>query len=910
MAVIFPLTSLGAEVLPGENPVQFRNSLHRINHRASGPGPISIPNLTSSISDGLEKSTLSFGDLLVSESISPANFTQDNSDIAALRGGRTVAAWEDDRQGPSAVFIQIFDNDGNLLGSNAALISGNDTHLAIPKICADTAGYFYAVWREETGGFLQAARFDSLAIPTTSVFFISDTLSGGYAGEFDAACLPDGRLVVVWEDYSPDNNIVFQVFTSSGGPSTVATMVNSDGLPVKHWSPAVAVTNNNDCAFAWEDYRNGSPDIFFRRFNSLGIPYAAEISLIDAGAPDSGRYLPSLAFSPLDDFVAAWVDLRDGQNIYMQKVTASGSLDGSNALLSTETSGYPNWEVDLGINLSGHFLAVWALYGIDRAILLQRFTSGVQFEGSPLAVSGTDSFLRFGPAISANSSGNSAIIWTDLSSGSHDVFGAFYASDGGEVKSAFAINDDTTGSPSDQPDVVRFDPFEWTVVFTDKRYDAGDIMMQQIYVGGSLSGVNRRINGDMTGGAQSQPAVAANFERILVSWTDEREGAVSGQNIFCRFSHPQYVITDEMVVNDDASGSAAHYESDCAVSDNGISLVVWTDTRTGNAKTYGQLIDEDFQKLGTNFLIGPSAPAESGESPKVSDDANGDFIVTYLNRLNSGGPSVEAIQVTAGGSVTELFQFPADVGGYQIDAFDAGVNYNDEVVLVWHGSAGDQKELLLTTLDYSGNIISTSSAITDNVDSKPGMPDISVDNLGYVLVTWIDHRTGSPSPFRQLFEPTFTPLQSNLPVYSAAGNFMQQPATAGFQGRGIFIWADARDNGLNIYASQEIYEPTDVDNNGNTLPVAFELSQNYPNPFNPSTAIRFSMNKTGQVRLEIFNVLGQKVRTLIDNLYPAGSHSVIWDAADDDGRKVSSGVYLYRLENGEESFTRRMTFIK
>ncbi len=94
------------------------------------------------------------------------------------------------------------------------------------------------------------------------------------------------------------------------------------------------------------------------------------------------------------------------------------------------------------------------------------------------------------------------------------------------------------------------------------------------------------------------------------------------------------------------------------------------------------------------------------------------------------------------------------------------------------------------------------------------------------------------------------------------------------------------------------------------LPTDFELKQNYPNPFNPTTTIVYSLPQAEQVSLEVFNVNGQKVRTLIDGFVEAGDHLIVWDSKDDNNKKVASGVYLYKLTAGEYSSSQKMTLMK
>ena len=96
---------------------------------------------------------------------------------------------------------------------------------------------------------------------------------------------------------------------------------------------------------------------------------------------------------------------------------------------------------------------------------------------------------------------------------------------------------------------------------------------------------------------------------------------------------------------------------------------------------------------------------------------------------------------------------------------------------------------------------------------------------------------------------------------------------------------------------------------GRALPARFALGQNYPNPFNPSTIIPYQLAASSQVRLEVFNLLGQRIATLVDGERPAGFHTATWTATDGAGRAVGAGVYIYRMTVGMESQTGRMVLL-
>lgn len=145
--------------------------------------------------------------------------------------------------------------------------------------------------------------------------------------------------------------------------------------------------------------------------------------------------------------------------------------------------------------------------------------------------------------------------------------------------------------------------------------------------------------------------------------------------------------------------------------------------------------------------------------------------------------------------------------------------------------------------------------------------------------------------------PPVWPLPENLAYTNAS---LQSAGTDGF------ALGD-----LNWFPTQKAaWLLTDVRPVDNAVPQEFSLDQNFPNPFNPTTQIGFSLKTNEQVRLVVYNMLGQQVRTLVnDNLAP-GTYSVTWNGQDDLGRQVASGAYIYRLQSKSVSLTRSMMLLK
>ncbi|MCP4568474.1 MAG: T9SS type A sorting domain-containing protein, partial [FCB group bacterium] len=93
-------------------------------------------------------------------------------------------------------------------------------------------------------------------------------------------------------------------------------------------------------------------------------------------------------------------------------------------------------------------------------------------------------------------------------------------------------------------------------------------------------------------------------------------------------------------------------------------------------------------------------------------------------------------------------------------------------------------------------------------------------------------------------------------------------------------------------------------------PTTFELGQNFPNPFNPATTIPVELERSSRIDLQVYDILGRRQKTVLSAILPAGSHDLIWDGSDDQGRDVPSGIYFYRLRTDQRQSTRKMILLR
>ena len=186
----------------------------------------------------------------------------------------------------------------------------------------------------------------------------------------------------------------------------------------------------------------------------------------------------------------------------------------------------------------------------------------------------------------------------------------------------------------------------------------------------------------------------------------------------------------------------------------------------------------------------------------------------------------------------------------------------------------------LEAREADGNLLSSGaerSTLFLSSDRTPGKLDIGamkVDGVG---------SSGEGALVELVFKTTETPVATDFQI-----------------AEGVLVGLDGN---IDLLTQIEI-------GNLKALPDRTALSQNMPNPFNPSTTIEYQIAEAGQVRLVVYNLLGQEVRVLLDARTEAGHYTATWDGRDELGRQVASGIYLYRLQAADFSASRRMMLLK
>lgn len=202
----------------------------------------------------------------------------------------------------------------------------------------------------------------------------------------------------------------------------------------------------------------------------------------------------------------------------------------------------------------------------------------------------------------------------------------------------------------------------------------------------------------------------------------------------------------------------------------------------------------------------------------------------------------------------------------------------------------------------------------DNLSPTTPLPKIATKVSGKVTIEWSDPVDDDFNYF-QVYRGTkeYFDVSIAKPVARLVEtNFMENLSTIGekYYYKITTVDFSGNESPYSLEISEDNVITSIGDDNNKNLPNVFRLDQNYPNPFNPSTHISYQLPKSVFVNLTIYNVLGVRIRNLVNDWEPSGFYEVEWDGKDGSGNDVSSGIYIYRITAGKFSESKKMAFMK
>lgn len=864
-------------------------------------------------------------DKVVNEDDFASTFDQKNPSVCIFPDRSFVTVWEDERNGDLDIYAQKYAFDGAMQGVNfEAAEEGfpKDQYLPRVSLLSDTS--FVVVWVDEESFVIYGRIYDDNLAPLGSSFQISDSpldystwapaVSSGHNGEF----------VVVWEDTRSGSNIYLRRFDSSGSPLGSSLKVNDDAGERLHLSPDVSVDTSGIFVVVWEDFRNLDADIFAQRFDSDGAMLGSNV-LVNVDSLSEDQYTPSVAMGWNGRFAVSWVDLRREDAFIFARSLSFGSPTGDTHLFTvgSQVGTVVQESPQIASDTLDRFIVSWTEYTpLSLTVYAQRFDSLGQSAGDTLSISDLHSTgERHGLTLSTNPGGSFVAAWMDNITGNYDILARTVAAEGVPQNSIVVVNHDLVGANQSRPKIATCSDGGFVAVWEDMRRNSPDIFMKLFDQDALALGADFIVNDSSARVYRGNPDVSTDPDgNFVVVWEDARENAL---DIYAQmFDNSGTPDGGNIKVN--CEGMLTNSTPSCEMSTNGDFVVVWSSLNGSIRDIYGRLFSSVGLPLDTCFLINDDLASVNHLSPVVSMDSTGRFVVAwqdgrdgsdriYLQRFTSDGSKV-------GGN------FPAytdDPDPLQYDP-DLDVNQEGDFVVAWTEPYGYSTMIYAQRYDSSGSPIDTNIMLADDVPGSPEEPKVKLTDDGYLAAVWTNNGDeGTDIYYRMFLEGESKGASSHLNA-QADSALQDLPDIDLLDSHLYAVWRDNRTPGLgfSIYFNRTNYTGSGVEDEEEEVsirPVDFKLYQNFPNPFNPTTTIKYFINHTlartsygsmANVTVEVYNVLGQKVRTLVEGQKQAGNHETIWDGRGDDGSEFPSGVYFCRLRIQDQTATMKMLLLK
>ncbi len=702
----------------------------------------------------------------------------------------------------------------------------------------------------------------------------------------------DNGVIIIWEDKRNDfdNADLYAQKLSLTGQK----LWNPEGVPLAiadfiQNAPRMSSDGAGGCYVVWDDARNGNApqiDIYAQHLSSTGVALWDANGKAICTAPNEQS--SSLLKASGNNVFINWMDMRNGSvGIYYQVLNSAGNilLAENGVQVFWGLSGDATLKEIILLPRQNDAVIIWQDtryanlgYQIFYQIINPDSTVDFEFNGRPVTtLTGKDQQTVSAVVLPDD---KIAIVWEENRTNNPKIFGQLLDANGNRLWGDMGMAM-TDSEPLRQKD-PKISYYDGAIYVGWSNLDlvnapGGPYHLFHIY-GQKIVG-NTRMWGNNGVLISEIPASNMLFEcelNALINtyfvWTrtsihPDDPGA---KNVWVKRMTPEGTTfagwSEYGVLTSNYTGwDLIQYKPEAVLTTGGL-FVTWQDFRDDYIKNlYGQLVSLDGQLLWDPSGI---ALADYGrEQDEVSILGGNDITFAWKESVTGENEDIAIQRYSLGGSPLwgPLGNFVVQRDTTQANPFLARFA-NGGMVVAWEDYADEDADIHIRYIESDGTLIGSSDGI------------LVCDEL-------------MPQLYAQI-----APLNN--------------------ENNAIIIWSDGRSSGktpiFGIYA-QKINNQTTSLQDDNLLPTAQRvlLRQNYPNPFNPETRIDFSLAKdSDKLELVIYNLKGQKVKSLYNGKAEKGSHSLIWDGKDENGSAAASGVYFYKLTTGAQTISRKMVLMK
>jgi len=822
--------------------------------------------------------------------------------------------WQDSRNstGYSDIFGARITPSGVVLDPAGIMISNAPDNQYYPAVAFDGANYL-VVWEDWRGSSIDiyGARITQSGVVLDPDGFVISTET---LGQYSPSVAFDGvNYLVVWQDYRSGAYDIYGTRVTQTGIvlDTAGIIISNPDSGQGHVSIAFDGTNY---LVVWEDWRNGSPDIYGSRVTTSGL--VLEPSGIPISTGSNSQQCPSVAFDGLN-YMVVWYDSRlSFYDIFGCRINTSGVvLDPTGIAISTASNVqiYPKITFD-----SANYFVIWqdSREGFYSKIYGARVdTSGIVLDPLGIALSHTPNHQNF-PSIAFDGT-NYFAVWQDKRRGTDaDIFGTRVSREGGVLDSA-GIAVSTSAYHQYYPSMA-FDGSNYFVVWQDLRDDSSNIYGARVDSSGNLlDPMAIVISAENLG--QYQPAIAFDGLNYLVVWQDRRSGY---SNIYGARVSQTGAVLDSTGIAICTMSAYNHYPS---VAFDGVNyLVVCESDDVGIHEIYGARITPSgvvLDPAGLHISLTPGWHYY----PSVAFDGSNYLVVWQTNSFGPLGNDICGTRVTPEGIVLDTAGIPicsaGDEQGYPSVTFG-----NTNYLVVWEdGRNNTYSDIYGARVSASGLVLDTSGFAISIAPYWQSSASATFDGINY-LVVWQDYRSGrSYNIYGAGVSQTGVVIDS-FTVSIQSGNQVM-PVLVDGAGERVLIaysaWTDYINNhpanAMRIWG--KFYPFTSIkEDAGYRIQDAGLGLQIYPNPFSKKLDIRWriadrrlqitdrqlsAIGNQPSVSLKIYDAGGRLVRQW-DYQTIRLSDQILWHGDDNFGRKLPSGIYFCELAAGNHRLTKKM----
>ena len=516
--------------------------------------------------------------------------------IATSKNGNIVVAWSERRETSLDIYAQIFDSEGNKIGSNFIVNTDTSNLQDSPAIAMDSSGNFVIIWADYRNAHkdIYGRMYDSNGNPAGSDFLVNDDGGTAYQDYPDVAMDSTGNFIVVWTDSRDVTYHIYCQFYDSGGNPIGSNFKISDNTgPEYQYSPSI-YTNGDRFIVAWEDQRDDR-SIYYRIYSTSGTALTVDRKANDCSATRN-QYYPAIDMNSYGYCVVAWEDLRDNYNsIYYSAFDQQGNVIIDNFLL--QRGKHP----DVAVRSDSSMIITFS--SVDQKYIYYYLITSTSVDSG--SAQDTTYNTRQQPAVAAMPSGRYAITWFDTRwNGYYHIYLQYFDKDGNPIGNNILVDDDSLDVNHYDCDIAVSPTGKFLVVWYDWRMSPTQVFGQLFDSTGTRIGQNFIISDSLRNAYRYRPAAAyLPTGRFFVVW---QEGRIHGQLVDTTGA----LVDTNFLINDPSVGYS--YEPNISVSPSGRAVVVWRQSIDGNYEICARSYSADFSTIDSIVKVNN---AQEGDNP-------------------------------------------------------------------------------------------------------------------------------------------------------------------------------------------------------------------------------------------------------------------------------------------------------